>query len=128
MDMIDQNIALLLAGVVGAGVAIFHGIVMQRHMVRPIDAALARSHVSLPIRRLVSPLLHISTIAWLIGGLALIAVGGGWAPHLRLAVALVVGGFYLHAMVMNGWATRGRHPGWVLMGAALVLIVAGIRP
>jgi hypothetical protein len=25
----------------------------------------------------------------------------------------------------NLWATRGRHPGWMLMAAALVLILVG---
>ncbi|MBJ7439390.1 MAG: hypothetical protein JHD35_10240 [Sphingopyxis sp.] len=119
--------ALLVAGVVGASVATLHGILMQRHMVRPIDAALARSHSPAAIRRLVSPLLHISTIAWFLGGLALIVVGSGLAPNLRFAVTWVVGGFYLHAMVANCWATRGRHPGWMLMAVALALIAAGVR-
>jgi hypothetical protein len=27
--------------------------------------------------------------------------------------------------VANLWATRGRHPGWMLMAAALVLILLG---
>jgi hypothetical protein len=26
----------------------------------------------------------------------------------------------------NLWATRGRHPGWMLMAAALILIVFGV--
>lgn len=123
--MVWQNIALTLAGVVGSAVAVFHGILMQRMMVRPIERALAGTPTSAGIRRLVSPLLHLSTIAWFAGGLALIAVGSGWAPPFRLPVALVVGAFYFHAMVLNCWATRGRHPGWMLMAAALLLILIG---
>jgi hypothetical protein len=123
--MVWQNIALTLAGVVGSAVAVFHGILMQRMMIRPIERALAGTPTSAGIRRLVSPLLHLSTIAWLAGGLALIAVGSGWAPPFRLPVALVVGAFYFHAMVLNCWATRGRHPGWMLMAAALLLILIG---
>ncbi|WP_332816804.1 hypothetical protein [Sphingopyxis sp.] len=116
---------MTLAGVVGSAVAVFHGILMQRMMIRPIERALAGTPTSAGIRRLVSPLLHLSTIAWLAGGLALIAVGSGWAPPFRLPVALVVGAFYFHAMVLNCWATRGRHPGWMLMAAALLLILIG---
>lgn len=123
--MVWQNIALTLAGVVGSAVAVFHGILMQRMMVRPIERALAGTPTSAGIRRLVSPLLHLSTIAWFAGGLALIAVGSGWAPPFRLPVALVVGAFYFHAMVLNCWATRGRHPGWMLMAATLLLILIG---
>lgn len=123
--MVWQNIALTLAGVVGSAVAVFHGILMQRMMIRPIERALAGTPTSAGIRRLVSPLLHLSTIAWFAGGLALIAVGSGWAPPFRLPVALVVGAFYFHAMVLNCWATRGRHPGWMLMAAALLLILIG---
>ena len=122
-----QDYALILAGVIGSATAIIHGVLMQRLMVRPIGLALAGTAAPPGVRRLVSPLLHLSTLAWLAGGLALIAVGSGWVPPLRTAAALAAGGFYLHAMVLNCWATRGRHPGWMLMAAALLLIVAGLR-
>lgn len=126
MVMTWQDIALLSAGIVGSVTAIIHGVLMQRLMVRPIGLALAGTAAPAGVRRLISPLLHLSTIAWLLCGLALIAVGEGWAPQFRTAVALVAGGFYLHAMVLNCWATRGRHPGWMLMAVALLLILAGM--
>jgi len=34
---------------------------------------------------------------------------------------------YLFAAIGNCWATRGRHPGWMLYAVALVLIVYGVR-
>jgi len=121
-----QDSALMLGGAVGVVVGIFHGSVVQRVMVGPIGAALAGTDVRVSARRLVSPIMHVSTAVYILGGLALIAIGAGWAPYLRTAVALTISGFYLHAMVMNCWATRGRHPGWMLMAAALVLIQAGV--
>ena len=36
------------------------------------------------------------------------------------------GGLYLMGALANLWGTRGRHPGWMLMAAALVLIVVGV--
>jgi len=39
---------------------------------------------------------------------------------------LFVGSLYLFGALGNLWATRGRHPGWMLM-AALILIVIGIN-
>lgn len=125
-DMNWQNVALVLAGVIGSSVAVAHAFVMQRVMVRPIVRALADTPTSAPIRRLVSPLLHLSSIAWFTGGVILIAVGAGWMPQFRSAAALVVAAFYLHAAVLNGWATRGRHPGWALMALACLLILMGM--
>ena len=121
-----QDSALMLGGAVGVIVGMFHGSVVERVMVRPIGAALAGTDIRISARRLVSPIMHVSTVVYILGGLALIAIGAGWAPHLRTAVALTISGFYLHAMVMNSWATRGRHPGWMLMAVALVLIQAGV--
>ena len=88
-----QNAALVMAGIIGAGVAVVHGILVQRYMVRPFEAfALADKRIAGSTRRLVPLLLHFSTISWFLGGLALIAA-----------------------------AT----PGWMLMAAALVLILLG---
>ena len=45
----------------------------------------------------------------------------------RLATGLFVGSLYLFGAAGNFWATRGRHPGWMLMAAALVLIAIGLE-
>ena len=46
--------------------------------------------------------------------------------NAKLATGLFVGCLYLFGAVGNLWATRGRHPGWMLMAAALILIVFGV--
>ena len=71
------------------------------------------------------PLLQFSTFNWLVGGVALIAAAIWLGPGARLATACSSAGSYLFAAVGNSWATRGRHPGWMLMAAALFLIVLG---
>jgi hypothetical protein len=121
-----EDAALALAGLIGSGTAVVHGILTQRHMVRPIAASLSKDRrVSAPIRRLVPLLLHFSTVAWFLGGLALIAAAAGFEPDARLATSLCVGGLYLYGALVNLWATRGRHPGWMLMAAAVVLVFLG---
>jgi hypothetical protein len=45
----------------------------------------------------------------------------------RLATGLLVGSSYLYGALGNLWATRGRHPGWVLYVVALVLIAFGVN-
>ena len=121
-----QNAALGLAGVIGSGTAVVHGVLTQRFMVRPIEALfLSDGRISAPVRRLVPLLLHFSTIVWFLGGLALIAAAYWLRPDARLATSVFVGGGYLFGAIGNLWGTRGRHPGWMLLAAAVVLIVLG---
>jgi hypothetical protein len=122
-----QDAALAAAGIIGSAVAVFHGILVQRYMVQPITEAFAAGKRDpAPIRRIVPLLLHFSTIAWFLGGLALIAAAIWFAPGARLTTGLFVGSLYLFGALGNCWATRGGHPGWMLMAVAVVLIVLGI--
>ena len=118
-----HDVALAAAGLIGIGVAVAHGVIIQRRMVRPLE----KLNVTMPAssRRLLAGLLQFSTFNWLVGGLALIAAAT-WLEHgAKLATGLLVGSSYLYGAVGNCWATRGRHPGWMLYAVALVLIVFG---
>jgi hypothetical protein len=121
-----HDAALGLAGVIGSGVAVVHGVLVQRLMVRPI-AALTDPSVSPQIRSLVAGLLQFSTFNWFIGGLALIAAAAWFESDAKLATGVLVGSSYLFGAVGNLWSTRGRHPGWILYAVALVLIVFGVQ-
>ena len=122
-----QNTALTMAGVIGSSVAVFHGILVQRLMVKPFEEfALADGRIGAPVRRLVPLLLHFSTIVWFLGGLALIGAARWLERDARLATGVFVGSLYLFGALGNLWGTRGRHPGWMLMAVALVLIAFGI--
>ncbi|HEX7967532.1 MAG TPA: hypothetical protein VF502_04890 [Stellaceae bacterium] len=122
-----QDAALGMAGIIGGGTAVVHGILVQRLMVRPIAELLADKRMAASIKRLVPGLLHFSTVTWFLGGLALIAAAIGFGHDARLATGLCVGGLYLYGALGNLWATRGRHPGWMLMAAALILIAFGVN-
>ena len=123
-----QNAALGLAGAIGAGTAVVHGILTQRLMVRHIEALFdGDGRTSATIRRVVPLALHFSTIVWFLGGLALMAAARWFGQDARLATGLFVGGLYLYGAVANLWVTRGPHPGWMLMAAALVLIALGVN-
>jgi hypothetical protein len=127
MVMIWQDAALAMAGVIGSGVAVIHGILTQRLMVRPVEALfVADARIPGPVRRLVPLLLQFSTFNWLLGGFALIAAALWFGHDARLATGLLVGSSYLYGAAGNLWGTRGRHPGWMLMAVALVLIVLGV--
>lgn len=122
-----QNAALAMAGVIGSGTAVVHGILVQRLMVKPFEEfALANGRIGAPVRRLVPLLLRFSTISWFLGGLALIAAARWLERDARFATGVFVGSLYLFGALGNLWGTRGLHPGWMLMAAALVLIAFGI--
>lgn len=124
--MIWQDIALITAGVIGAGTALVHGVLTERLMVRPVSAFLAADkRTSGIIQRLVPALLQFSTFNWFVGGLALIAAALWFGRDARLVACALVGSSYLFGAVFNLWGSRGRHPGWMLMAAALVLIGVG---
>lgn len=123
--MNPHDFALGLAGGIGSTVAIVHGVLTQRLMVKPIAAG---RDVPRTTRRLVAMLLHFSTFNWFVGGLALIAATVMFDREAKLAVGLLVGSSYLFGAVGNAIATRGRHPGWALYGLALGLIVYGLLP
>ena len=123
--MNGHDTALALAGVIGSGVAVVHGVLTQRLMVQPFQE-IAAPRLTPSIRRLVAGLLQFSTFNWFVGGLALVAAASAFQREARLATGLLVGMSYLYGALCNLWATRGRHPGSVLYGAALLLIVYGL--
>ena len=95
-----QNAALAAAALIGGGVAIVHGILTQRLMVRPVASLLTTDRrISGTIRRLVPLLLHFSTFVWFGGGLALIAAATWLDRDTRFAVAVLVGATYLQPLI-----------------------------
>ena len=69
-----QDAFLAMAGLIGGGTAVVHGVLIQRLVVRPFGAFLATApRTPAAIKRIMPLLVHFSTIAWLLGGLALMA-------------------------------------------------------
>jgi hypothetical protein len=125
MVMTRHDAALIIAGLIGSFGAVVHGMLTQSHLVDPVRE-LAAARISAPVPRLVTILLQFSTFNWFIGGLALIGAAFAFGQEARLATGLLVGSSYLFATLGNLWATRGRHPGWIVYGAALSLTLYGL--
>jgi hypothetical protein len=122
-----QDVALGLAGGIGCFVAVVHGVVIERWVVKPIGKLVAADgRIAPSTRRLVSPLLHLSTFAWFLGGLTLIGAAIWLGRDAQLALGAFVGSLYLFGAIANLWATRGRSPGWMLMVVTLVLMVLAL--
>lgn len=125
--MVLQEISLIAAGVIGAATATIHGVLMQRFMVAPIGHELAEhGRTSAPLLRLLPVLMHFSTFAWFASGAGLVIVAIAGTRDMQVAVSMGVGALYAFGVAGNAWATRGQHPGWVLLLLACLLIVAGL--
>lgn len=118
-----QDFALIAAGALGAAIAIVHGVLMQRYMINPIQAWFdTGARMNGASKALTPILLHLSTLYWFAGGLALIAAALWFDSSAKLATAACVAGLYIPAVIGNFIGTRGRHPGWVLYAVSVGLI------
>jgi hypothetical protein len=120
-----HGLALAAAGLVGCAVAVVHGVLTQRLMVRPL---LASRDFRRGMKPMAAALLQFSTYNWFLGGLALLAAAAWFGWEARLATGLLAGSSYLAGGVGNLWASRGRHPGGFLYVAAVLLIAYGVLP
>src|SRR5262249_50007842 len=79
-------------------------------------------------RRRYSPALpsvwQCSTIAWIAGGVLLIAASLLASDAARHWIIATVGGMYAFGAIANAYATRGRHFGWMALGAVTALAAA----
>ncbi|MDY0943889.1 hypothetical protein [Priestia megaterium] len=124
-----QSIALTVAGAIGGGTAVVHGMLMQRLIIKPIEAAfVADGRISAPLQRLVTLLLHFTTLNWLLSGLTLIAVAIWFKQDVRLVTGLFAGSSFLYGAIISLWVMRRLHPSWILMAVAFILIVLGLMP
>jgi hypothetical protein len=96
----------------------------ERLMAAPFRAR-AEPPLSATIRRIAPLLLQFSTFNWVVGGLVLVAAALWLGPEASAWPGCWSGSSYLFGAVGNLWATRGRHPGWVLYAVAVLLIVYG---
>ena len=118
-----SSFAFFGAGLIGCVVAVLHGIILQKSM---IPAIVNSAKLPQNFRRLVTPLLHFSTLSWFFGGLALMAAPLWMDNSAKLTTVLFVGLFYAFGAVGNFWGTRGKLPGWMLLAVAVFLICIGV--
>lgn len=121
------DVALFAAGVLGAAIAIIHGVLMQRYMIKPIQGWFnSGARMNAASKALTPILLHLSTLYWFAAGIALIAAALWFDTSAKLATACCVAGLYVPAVIGNFVGTRGRHPGWVLYAISVGLIGYGV--
>lgn len=117
-----NDILLISAGCIGASVAIIHGVLMQKLMIKPLLQSSYGQEMKDQAKKLLPILLHFTTLFWFVGGMALIVAPIVFDQTERLIVSIVVASFYTFGALGNFWGTQGKHPGWLLLALAVVLI------
>jgi hypothetical protein len=114
-----RDILLQFAGAIAIAVALVHGVLGETKV-------FARATIEPPrLRTLLRLVWQAGTVAWIAGGVLLIAapwMASDAARHWIIATFAVVFGF---AAIANALATRTVHPGWIGMSAVVALAVAG---
>ena len=114
-----HNGLLQAAGMAAIAVALTHGVLGETKVFARATIEPAR------LRTLIRLVWQAGTVAWIGGGVLLIAapwLGSEPARHWIVATMACVFGF---AAFANAWATRGRHFGWLALSVVVALAVAG---
>lgn len=114
-----RDLLLQCAGVLTIAVALIHGYLGEAKVF--VRATIEPER----LRTLIRLVWQASTVAWIGGGVLLIAapwMGSEPARHWIVVTMAYVFGF---SALANAWATRGRHFGWMALSAVVAMAIAG---
>lgn len=115
-----RDMALEIAGVLAVLAGLAHGVLGETKV-------LARARIEPPwARRLLRIVWHNGVIAWIGGGALLIAAPSFASDAARHWVIAVLVAVYGSAAIGNAVASRGRHFGWMVLAAVVVLTLVGL--
>lgn len=107
------------AGVIAIIISLIHGVLGETKV-------FARATVEPPrLRLLLRIVWQAGTIAWIGGGVLLIMAPSMASDVARHWIVVTLAVVFGSAALGNAIATRGRHFGWIGMGAVAALAVAG---
>ncbi|WP_426438343.1 hypothetical protein [Bradyrhizobium genosp. P] len=114
-----RDLLLQGAGVIAIIISLIHGVLGETKV-------FARATVEPPrLRFLLRMVWQVGTIAWIGGGVLLIAAPAMASDAARHWIILTLAVVFGCAALGNAIATRGRHFGWIGMSAVVALAVAG---
>jgi len=114
-----RDLLLQCSGLAAIVVALVHGVlgetkVFARASIEPKWA-----------RTLIRLVWQAGTVAWIGGGVLLVAAPWMASDQARHWIVATFAAVFAFAALGNAWATRGRHFGWMALGAVVALAVAG---
>ena len=114
-----RDVLLQCSGVAAIAAALIYGVLGESKVFPRVTIEPAR------LRTLFRLVWQASTVAWIGGGVLLIAAPLMSSEPARHWIVVTLAGVFAFAALANAWATRGRHFGWLALGAVVALAVAG---
>jgi hypothetical protein len=114
-----RDLLLQCSGLAAIAAALIHGILGETKV-------FARATIEPPrLRTLIRLVWQAGTVAWIGGGVLLIAAPWMASEPARHWIVVTLATVFAFAALANAWAMRGRHFGWVALGAVVAMAVAG---
>jgi hypothetical protein len=114
-----RDLLLQVSGVVAIAVALIHGTLAETRVFA--RATIEPAH----IKTLIRLVWQAGTVAWIGGGVLLIAAPRMASEPARHWIIVTMAMVYGAGAVANAWWSRGRHFGWKALSAVIVLAAAG---
>src|SRR5947209_3472057 len=112
-----RDLLLQCSGAAAVIVALIHGVLGETRVFARIEPA--------RLRMLIRLVWQAGTVAWIGGGVLLIAAPSFESESARHWIVVTIVAVYAFAAAANAWWSRGRGFGWKALGAVVVLAVAG---
>jgi hypothetical protein len=114
-----RDLLLQCSGVAAIIAALIHGVLGETKV-------FARATIQPPrLRQLLRLVWQAGTVAWIGGGVLLVAAPWLASEPARHWIVATVAAEFAFGALANAWAMRGRHFGWVALGAVVAMAVAG---
>jgi hypothetical protein len=114
-----RDLLLQCSGLAAIAVALIHSVISETKVFPRATIEPAR------LRTLIRLVWHAGTVAWIGGGVLLLAAPWMASETARHWIVVTLAAVFAFAAFANAWATRGRHFGWMAMGAVVAMAVAG---
>jgi uncharacterized membrane protein SirB2 len=119
MEAEMRDILLQVSGVVAIAAALIHGVLSETRIFPRVTIEPQR------LRTLFRFVWQVSTVAWIAGGVLLIAAPSMASDTARHWIVVMLACLFAFSALGNAIGTRGRHFGWMVLGAAAAMAVAG---
>ena len=114
-----RDLLLQCSGLIAIAAALIHGVLSETKVFPRVTIEPRR------LRTLFRWVWQIPTVAWIAGGVLLIAAPGMAAPIARHWIVVALACLFAFSAIGNAIGTRGRHFGWVVLSAVVAMAVAG---
>jgi hypothetical protein len=114
-----RDLILQCAGIAAIVVALIHGVLGETKVFARATIEPER------LRTLIRVVWQAGTVAWIGGGVLLIAAPWMQSEPARHWIIMTIAIVYGVGALGNAWWSRGRHFGWMALSAVIVLAVAG---